>query len=284
MKRLKQLIGNCLDILKLPALFAVLLGGSILLEKFGTPYYSGLGGNLIAEFVGAAVTVFGIDYLLRRREEKRRLPITASSYEDVRVMTHWALSLWKEAYVSSVGDSIPTSWNELLSEQSISKVLMSLDINKPANALPKQTWSAYFDHQMDKIHKHAEKVLERHNGVLEPEVHNAVYMLVYYKPHSIASLSALDQHMGTPRPSNLGGHFAYIREWFEAVLTLHEWTIRTHAYLRKHGIEKIHAPYSFPAFPVSDKPPASFDEGVFEEQVKAFAQWQESKKAEQKNV
>jgi len=170
------------------------------MQLMGNGYFSALGSNLIAEFIGAAAIIYGIDFLIKRREEKRLLPVKAASYEDVRVMTHWALDLWKEAYVNSVGDSSPKSWDDLFSSESLEKIQLALDITKPAKIFPKQPWSNYFDWVMERIHKHAEKVLERHAGFLEPEVHNAVYVIVYHSLHKISD--------------NTGGR------WFKYNLTL----------------------------------------------------------------
>lgn len=261
----------------LPALFLAFIGGAIAMQLLGNDYTSSLGSNLVAEFIGAAATVYGIDYLIKRREERRLLPVKAASYEDVRVMTHWALGLWKEAYIQSVGDSAPSSWSDLFSADSLDKINLSLDITKPANTLPKQSWSSYFDREMERIHKHAEKVLERHGGFLEPAVHNAVYAIVYYNHHKISNIIALDKQLRVPRPTNLGGYVPMIKGWFNAVLVMHEWTVTAHPYLTKNGITNIHAPYAFSQLEIRDNPPARFDDGVLLAQAQAYHQWQQQK-------
>jgi hypothetical protein len=126
------------DSLKLGIFFFALIGSALILQIFGNENLSSLGSNLFAEFVGAAVTVYGIDYLIKRREERRLLPVRAASYEDVRIMTHWALDVWKNAYINSVGDASPKSWADLFSEVAIQKIALSLDITKPANVVPAQ--------------------------------------------------------------------------------------------------------------------------------------------------
>lgn len=279
MGRLKAIKKRTFEHATLPALFLAFLGGAVAMQFVGNDYASALGSNLVAEFIGAAATVYGIDYLIKRREEKRLLPVKAASYEDVRVMTHWALGLWKEAYVQSVGDSAPSSWSDLFSEDSLEKIGISLDITKPANTLPKQPWSSYFDGEMERIHRHAEKVLERHGGFLDPAVHNAVYVIVYYNHHKISSTLALDQHLGVPRPTNLGGYLPMIKDWFEAVLVLHEWTVSVYPYLTKNGITNIHRPYEFSQLEVNGSPSARFDDGVLLAQVQAYRQWQQQRAA-----
>ncbi|MEA9787942.1 hypothetical protein VDF90_11935 [Xanthomonas campestris pv. raphani] len=280
MRQWKAIKARASEHATLPALFLAFIGSAIAMQLAGNDYASALGSNLVAEFVGAAATVYGIDFLIKRREERRIIPVKAASYEDVRVMTHWALGLWKEAYIQSVGDSAPNSWRDLFSADSLDKIKLSLDITRPANTLPKQPWSSYFDGEMERIHKHAEKVLERHGGFLEPAVHNAVYAIVYYNHHKIANSIALDKHLGVPRPTNLGGYVPMIRDWFDAVLVLHDWTVTIHPYLTKHGITNIHAPYMFSQLEVWDNLPARFDEGVLLAQAQIYQQWQQQKAAQ----
>lgn len=265
---------NTFDNLKLPGLLIALCGIALSLQWTDSDYFSGLGSNLFAEFVGASVTVYGVDFLIKRREELRLLPVRASSYEDVRIMTHWALDLWKDAYANSVGDSLPKSWIELFSPETLLKVQIFLDITKPANTFPAQPWSAYFDHVMERIHKHAEKVLGRHAASLDPKIHNAVYTLVYYGHHKIANMQEVDRQMGIPRPTNLGSYVPLIKEWFSAVLELHDWTVTMHGYLIANDIKNIHAPYMFSSLETETRPPARFDDGVLESQVKKHAEWQ----------
>lgn len=261
----------------LPTLFVALVVAAYLLTKSSSGNLAGLGSNLIAEFIGTAVTVFGIGYLIKRREQARLLPMRASSYEDVRLMTHWALDLWRDAYESSVGDGDPTSWEELLAEDSLDKIGISLDINKPAKVHPPQPWSIYFDSVSERIHKHAEKVLERHGFVLDPEVQNAVYAMVYNGGHKISMIQEIDRHDQIPRPTNLASYVPMIRAWFDAVLSLHTWTVETHKYLAQHGNTNIHDPYLFRPLEIKTPPSAAFDPGVLHAQAATFKQWQNRK-------
>lgn len=202
--------------------FATLIGGAVSLQVFGENSFSSFGENLVSELVGAALTVYVIDYLIKRRERKKLLPLHASSYEDIRLMVHWALELWKNAYTSSVGDSEPKSWQELLSEEFLDRIKTSMDIRGPANVFPPMAWGAYIDVQMDEIHKHAEKILERHGHALDPNIHNSIYYIVYYKHYKIADLQSFDQIQKVPRPTNLGSYMPFIREWFDSVISLHD--------------------------------------------------------------
>lgn len=275
MSRLKSAIKELKDNIFLVALFLILLGGAWLVQEYGGNYGASLGPNLISEFIGAAVTVYGIDFLIRRREELRLLPVRAASYEDVRVMTNWALNLWKTAYENSVGNADPTTWRQLFSDDFIKRVMMNLDIRKPANILPPAPWGNYIDHEMERIHQWAEKILERHGGVLDPDIHRAVYSIVYYKHHGIANLQQHDRRDGIPRPNNLGSYMPVIREWFDAVIELHEWTVQMHEHLIRNGITRIHAPYHFVAPTVTEAPQATLPPSELIQQAQFFQSWAE---------
>jgi len=274
--RFKSVIQTVKENIFLVTLFLFLIAGAFLVQKYGGIYGSSLGSNLVSEFIGAAITVYGIDYLIRRREEKRLLPVRAASYEDVRIMTHWALDLWKTAYEKSIGDADPTSWRQLFSEETIQKVMLGLDVTRPAtNIHPPAPWENYIDHEMQRIHQWAEKILERHSGALDPQIHRAVYSIIYYKHYGIANLQQHDRREGGPRPNNLGSYMPAIREWFDAVIELHEWTVKTHEYLTGNGVSRIHAPYQFPALTVSETPDARLNQTELIRQVQFFRSWGE---------
>lgn len=269
----KPIAGDIRDGLKLPALFAVFIGVSTRLCFLKNEAASSLGLNLLAGFIGSLVTVYGIDYLARQREERRMLPVRAAAYEDVRIMTAWALNLWKEMYSNSVGDAAPTSWQEVVSPVSVGKIFVALDINKPAKVIPSRSWGAYIDHTLQRIHDHAEKVLMRHSANLDPAVHGAVYGIVYHEQFGIGNLIALDRREGIPRPTNLGAYMYHNREWLEAVLLLHEWTRKAHKELTRQGISHVHAPNIFSRLEENVAPPARFDEGVLEQQTNVMRAW-----------
>jgi hypothetical protein len=284
MKLDKKISHGKWDSLKLGLFFVALISGALALQVFGSENLSSFGSNLFAEFVGAAAAVYGIDYLIKRREERRLLPVRAAAYEDVRIMTHWALDLWKNAYINSVGETDPHNCADLFSEDIIKKIQLALDITKPANALPKQPWSTYFDREMERIHKHAEKVLERHAGHLDPEIHGAVYTLVYYSHHRISSLIKVDQQLGVPRPTNLGSYVPVVQQWFDAVLTMHEWTITAHQQQKRKGMSNIHEPYVFRPLEEKTHPPARFDDGVLTTQIQRYKEWQAQQSNSRKTV
>ena len=266
-----------LDKLPLPAFFVLLVVGAYCLSRSSSNFYSNLGSSLVAEFIGAAVTVFGIDYLIKRREEKSLLPVKAACYEDVRLLVAWSLGLWRNAYSDSVSDNRPSTWQELFSGEAVKRVQQSLDITKLANVLPSQDWGCYLDNELDRIYTHAEKILDRHAFAVDPSIHNAVYKMVYYggESYRTRNIRKIDQDQRIPRPTNLGSHFPALREWFDAVMYLHSWTLETHKRLSRAGVKNIYPPAEFQLLEFPRALPAAFEPGILEKQIQLYKAWQD---------
>jgi hypothetical protein len=256
-------------------LFFVAFVFAIGLQKWGNQTFSNLGANLVSEFIGAAFTVGGLDYLSRRRQKKEILPLIASSYEDVRIMTAWALNLWRDAYTNSVGDTSPNNWIELLSHESMEKIMNSLDIRRPANITPVFQWGIYIESEIQRIRTHAESVLSRHSHALPAEIHNAVYTIIYYSFPSISAIIAYDKSNNVPRPFHLGSYLPEFPEWTNSVIRLHEWTIEAHENLTQNNVTGIHAPYHFEPLVDRPNPTARLEPDELRRQCQEFRSWQQ---------
>ena len=66
-----------------------------------------------------------------------------------------------------------------------------------------------------------------------------------------------------------------IREWFDAVIELHEWTVKMHEYLVGNGITRIHAPYHFATLAVTQAPEARLSPADLAQQAQSFQSWQQ---------
>lgn len=261
-------------------LFLLLVIFAWLLISQSNQFLSGLGNNLLSNFIAAGVTVFGIDFVIRRREAKRLIPLKAAVYEDIRVMTHWALDLWKDVSNYSIGDESADDWETLFSEDALKKAWTCFDINTPANTYPPMSWADHLDSQMSKIHKHAERCMERHGHALDPEVHRALYTIVYYEWYPIRNLINLDTQMGTPRPKTLLCYAPMLMDWFNAILTLNRWTKANYPLLTKDGVLGIHLPYEKPNHQPANFRKAQIEISVLNNYFKIFQDWQNAQKNE----
>jgi len=261
--KLRALGSSAIDVLGLPALLLVLIAVSYRLTTSTNALLKDLGPNLISGFIGSAVTVYAIEFLQKRREKRRLLPVTASVFEDVRLMTDRALLFWKTCYQTSVGDGELSSWEDLLSESSIQKVLDSLDISRPPGIYPDVKWRNYFCEESTYIRDSAERVLTRHGMLLDPEIHNAVHKLVYYNYGTmIPTVEVTDRRFGVVnRPPILGYYIPRFSEYFDALLVLHRWTLSTYRMLLERGAAaSVHEPYTytFKPLPIVQHPEARY--------------------------
>jgi hypothetical protein len=80
--KIRALGSSAIDVLGLPALLLVLIAVSYRLTTSTNALLKDLGPNLISGFIGSAVTVYAIEFLQKRREKRRLLPVTASVFED----------------------------------------------------------------------------------------------------------------------------------------------------------------------------------------------------------
>ena len=260
------LVSWAVDSLGLPILLAALIGASYGLSTSSNSSLKDLGLNLMAGFVGSAVTIYAVDFLQKRRERRRLLPVTASVFEDIRLMTDRALLFWRNAYQTSVGDGAPLSWADLISPTNVQKVFDSLDISLPPGVFADVLWKNYFCDQSNELHDAAEQVLIRHGLLLEPSVHNAVHKLIYYNYGTlIPSVEETDRRWGVlSRPPVLGMHVPNFSEYFDALLTLHQWVISTYRVLLSAGeAASVHEPYTykFTSLPVVQNPQARYQCG-----------------------
>ena len=248
-----------IDKFALPALLVLFALLSFALKWTDSDYLKSLGPNLVAGFIGSGVTVYGVEYLQKRREERRMLPVKAAIYEDVRLIARWAMDLWRHAYISSVGDSAPQSWAGLLSEESIAKIRAALDFDKPVGAVPDVLWRDHFKNELTRIHDLAEKLLTRHGLMLEPNAYSAVHCVAIFNFGTVIEQSeTVHRRLRIKWPSLLAFYGSPHGEWFEAVLAMHMWTISEYQTLVRKGLQNLREPHVFVPLKASNNPAARF--------------------------
>jgi hypothetical protein len=192
---------------------------------FGENGASDFGLNAFTETLGIAVTVFLIDHLIKRHEQHKFLPQRASAYEDVRLMTSRIVSFWTHAYRVSVPEPPPKSVVELLSEETIQKIGSFLHLDSMPNIAPARSCWDWIDEATSDSKRRSEQILERHNGMLDPNAYAAVHTVAsdIMVPGLMRGMLSADQQSGFPRPRNFGSYCFFQRPYFDAVLRLIEW-------------------------------------------------------------
>ncbi len=245
--------------------------------QFGEKDWHDFGLNGFTESLGIAITIFLIDFLQERREELRLLPKRRVAHEDVRLLVVRITSFWYSNYVLSVPGPSPSTFEELLNESSIAKVYRYLDMNSQPNVTPARSWWQFFPEQLTEFQSHAEKILERHNTILDPIAYDAVHKLANccMNPGIINGIRQSDAEFKTPRPQILGSYFFTTGPYFSSLLLLAEWCNEEAKKIKK--LDKVDAMEIDQTFPVSEPrfpPPCMIKQEVYEAQAKAMADFQ----------
>lgn len=204
------------------------------------------GLNFFTEMLGVAVTVFIVDRLIQKREEKRNIPQNLAAYEDVRLYTSFYIRFWTDTYRESVPDPDPETIEDFFSDNGMSKILNYLYMDSEPDALPPQKWWDWLVLHTREFQKRGDKILDRHSNNLDPIAFGFVHQLttsLFNKVLStMPSIRQTDISMNFPRIEVLGSYSMQpLNEDFEAILGLVNWCNHSFLILKKHNksIKKV---------------------------------------------
>lgn len=212
-----------------------------LLWNFGSGSLKEFGLNAFTETLGILITVVLVDYLIKKQEENRLLPQQASAYENVRLLTSLIISFWTDTYKESVSGSPPDSLEMLFSKQSFDKIGQNLNLDSQPSVIPKRTWWEWLPKNLREFNQLAEKILERHNTILDPEAYFAVHKIAAegIKPELLITMREVDKSAGFPRPKILQCYWYMPEEHMEAILELTKWCTNKAEFLESKGIKNL---------------------------------------------
>lgn len=271
-ERLRRAVSTAQSAGPVAGLLAVSIFASYALSDVKDPYWSSVGVNLFSGFIAAATTIYGIDALSTWRKKRERFPVRAACYEDVRLIVARGLSLWRDAYVYSVGDSEPSSWEQLLSRDSMCKLETHFDIFRNAHVLPPRPWWHWFDEEFGNLRSFSGRALERHSTALEPQVLQDVHLINYHSRSDLGSLHS----SGKVRPGiRITGGLIVGRPWLDALVRLHDWTLSEHLALISARVQNIHEPFYFVPLETGCPLEARFDDATALPRVRypGFGPW-----------
>lgn len=252
-----------------------------LLWKLAAGSLQEFGLNAFTETLGLLVTVILIGYLIKKQEETRLLPQQASAYEDVRLLVSRIISFWADAYKNSVPGPPPSSLSVLFSKESFEKIGLNLDLDSQPNVIPKREWWQWLPENLKDFIQLAEKILERHNNILDPEAYFAVHKIASegMKPEMITSIRNIDKMSGFPRPRILSCYWYMPEEHLDAILYLTRWCANKVELLESRGIQNLKKVVSeIQPWESVASPPCMIDPMALEKQYKEFDDFQKSNK------
>lgn len=161
----------------LPMVLALcgLEGGSLALMKASNSDIQSIGSNLAAGFIQTAVTIYFLDFMIRRREQAKALPLRIAIYNEICIVTNRFLSLWRSAYCDAdcapqfPGD-VPRNWSDLLSGHWAMRIRGSLRLESLARTHPPIRWAERIDIELPRNLERIDLILTKYPGLVEPRV------------------------------------------------------------------------------------------------------------------
>lgn len=241
-ERLATTIGALMEHRTLIASVVALSAGFLCLWQFGKGDWRDFGLNAFTETIGIGITVFLIDYLIKKQEQRRRRPLELAAFADVQDFVDGLAVAWINVYdwsgkdemlpppsVSQTGDFLTMHYFDMLR--------FRLNLDAEACVFPKRTWWKYLPQLENEYRQKGEKILERHAAVLDPYAFGLVHKVLngFLDPNiglnNLALLRDLKDGFAEERWSMFpeGSRHRLGRYWhvFEGSLTdfaaLHKW-------------------------------------------------------------
>ncbi len=199
------------------------------------------GLNFFTEMLGAAITVLILDQLIKRREERKNIPLKLAIYEDVRLYTSRYISFWKQTYLDSVPEPVPENVTVFFSEQGMSKIIYYLYMDSEPNVAPRRYWWDYIIQNAKEFNENGDKILNRYSHNLEPEVFKYIHQLTESDFNRtllmIPAIRQIDDQHNFPRVKVLCSYsIEPIKEDYEAIIALINWCESKFAKLQEHSL------------------------------------------------
>ncbi|MCP4456575.1 MAG: hypothetical protein GY816_00890 [Cytophagales bacterium] len=198
-----------------------------------------------------------------KAEEDKRLPHRLAAYEDVRSLTCMMISYWQDIYLQSVPEKYPDTLENLLSQGNINKMGMCLDLDAKPNVTPPRTWWQWLPEKLTNMTAMAEKILERHVQVLDPNAYSHIHsllsggMLLPMKANIINSIRQSDKAMGFPRPTNYANYLVDNEVSLKPIIDLDDWCKKEYEALKNNSHVPINEPFKMPEIKEVTNSPAS---------------------------
>lgn len=129
--------------------------------------------NLITEIVGIFLTVFLIDLVIKRRENKEKRNLLKNTYTQYKRPAQTLLYFFTTVYKASSLEK-PSEWDTdyktVLSTEQFYNSIRHLDFLKPAPVTPKADWLTHSYHQMTEVKNGFEKILDKYAFALDSKV------------------------------------------------------------------------------------------------------------------
>ncbi len=210
--------------------------------QFGKGAWKEFGLNAFSETIGIGITVFLIDQLLKKQEQRRRRPLELAAFADVQDFVDGLAVFWINVYNWSGQGEMPPppqppSTAEFLTMRYFDTMRTRLNLDSEACVSPKRSWWRYLPQAESEFRRKGEQILERHAAVLDPHAYLLVHKILngFLDPNiGLNNLAALrevgdsgDEERWSMFPEGsrhrLGRYWVVFEHSLADVAALHKW-------------------------------------------------------------
>jgi len=218
----------------------------------------------------------------KEKEEEKMLPVKVAMYREIQIFLLRIVSFWSDVHYYSVPESEPSTIKELFSIECFNKMGIYLNLNGQPNISPPTTWWHYFNSSGQEYIEKGEKILDRYNAYLDPEIFRYIHYLVedsYFISgmNRILDLRNYYLNNGIPRQQYLAAYYQMPdEEILNSIINLYEWCEKINTELTQKGyvVHKVSIMSSDTSKPSSM--PSMLTSEEVESQNEEFRTWQEA--------
>lgn len=177
----------------------------------------------------------------KEKEEEKILPVKVAMYREIQIFLSRIVSIWSDVHYYSVPKSEPSNIEELFSMESFDKMGRYLNLNGQPDIFPPTTWWYYFNSSGQEFIEKGEKILNRYNAYLDPEIFRYIHYLVEDSDFIIGMTRILDlrnyySSNGIPRPQYLAAYYPMPdEEILNTIIKLFIWCEKIYTELTQKG-------------------------------------------------
>jgi hypothetical protein len=163
-----------------------LIGVTIPLCFYKGTYDFGL--NILAEMIGVAVTVFIVDKMYKRREQKKRFPIDKRIFADLQMLITSYLIIWRQLIfeytpdkkINTIDDLI-LAQNEILEKANLNDEFNNVNVHVPENLkvfFNKKTVLEAFQEYQHFLNSEIPKFIAEYKFYMDPDLYDLLSQIL----------------------------------------------------------------------------------------------------------
>ena len=187
MKRPHNILGISIGILVILLIIAIISYFTVDSEKM-----KDFTLNLSTEIIGILLTIFLIDSVLRRNEQKEKLKQQSNALHQIRFPLvrhlHLMFDIYKSSIISQPKD-VKSDYSDILLSDNYYDSIRFFDFNTLAPVSPNALWYVFLKYQVDEFKLSIEKTLEKYSFTLDSNIVAILESLINSHFYSLVNMS-----------------------------------------------------------------------------------------------